>query len=236
MRFRLAIALLLALIAVIAAARFVPGSRVFAVFDTNPPTPYFHYNPIGPPRGRLLLVHGLNSSKNVMSVLSYGLADAGFEVFAIDLPGHGDSPAPFDALRAQAVIEAVLEKLGPDTSVIGHSLGGALLLDVTNDRPVKKMVLFSPAPTPLDEVRAERVLVLEGQFDPRRIHDFAPEIGNSTTGSFETRELAWTGHSGGQFKPTVIADVARWLGGNDAPNHTSVRLMLIVLKIVLSVA
>ena len=88
----------------------------------------------------MLAVHGLDASKNVMNILCSGLADAGFEVFSIDLPGHGDARAPFNALRARDAVEQVLILLGADTAVIGHSLGGALLLDIASDRHVPAKV------------------------------------------------------------------------------------------------
>ena len=63
------------------------------VLPTNPPTPYIHYISQNQPHRRALVVHGLDSSKEFMQIFSSALADAGVEVYAIDLPGHGDSTA-----------------------------------------------------------------------------------------------------------------------------------------------
>ena len=236
MRFRLAIALLLAwAITAVIYAR-LPGNRQTGVFDTNPPTPYFHYKPIGTPRGRLLVVHGLNSSKSVMNVFSYSLADAGFEVFSIDLPGHGESRAAFNAVRTASVVGGVLDKLGPLTAVVGHSFGAATLLDLANERSFERMVLFSPAPEPLQTVHAEHVLVLQGQFDPPGIRAFTPQIRDVATGTFELRDLAWTGHTSALFKPRVTASVAEWLGGDGTAIRTTARLALLLLLLALSLA
>jgi pimeloyl-ACP methyl ester carboxylesterase len=232
----LAIGLLVALLIATATYARLPGSRERGTFDTDPPTPYFHYKPAVESRGQVLVVHGLDASKNVMNVLSYSLAEAGFEVFAIDLPGHGDSRAGFDALLARKAVDSVLEKLGPQTAVVGHSLGGAMLLDVANERPIQRMVLFSPAPTPLEALQAEQVLVLEGEFDPSRIRAFAPKILDSTTGNSESRDLAWTGHSGGLFRAPVLISVATWLGGDATAIHAGFRVALILAKLALSLA
>jgi len=230
---RLWIAGALILVLVVAAVTYtrLPGKRDLAIFHTTPPTPYFHYTPSGTPRGRILVVHGLDSSRNVMNVLCYALADSGFEVFSIDLPGHGDSQAAFNAVRAQNVVEQVLEQLGPETVALGHSLGGALLLDIASDRHFPGVVLFSPAPTPLDSIQADRILVLEGQFDLGRIRAFVPRIADEVTGTVEFRDLPWTGHSGGLFRPWVLQGVVGWLGGRTGEDHTALRLLLIVLML-----
>ena len=227
------VALLLAILVVsVAAYRRLPGHREYAVFDIDPPTPYSHYTPAGTPRARILIVHGLDASKNVMNLLSYALADAGFEVFAVDLPGHGTSPSRFTGLAARDVVDQVLTRLGPDTYAIGHSLGGAVLLDVANDRHIPQIVLFSPAPTPLETIQADRMLVLEGQFDPGHIRAFAARIRDASSGSVDIREMPWTGHSGGLLKPWIMDDVIQWLGGSAAQTNTSCRFLLLAMALI----
>jgi pimeloyl-ACP methyl ester carboxylesterase len=214
----------------------LPGNRDSGIFDTDLPTPYSHYTPTGTFLGRVLVVHGLNANRNVMNILCYALADAGFEAFAIDLPGHGESRAGFNGVRAFDVVRQVLDRLGPDTIVLGHSLGGALLLDIANDRHIGRMVLFSPAPTPLGPIHADQILVLESQFDPTGIRTFAPYIKDAASGTFEYRELPWTGHSGGLFRPWAIEGVVDWLGGRTGQGHTTRRLLLIALMLLSGVA
>jgi pimeloyl-ACP methyl ester carboxylesterase len=228
-RLLLAVVLILVLIGAAVAYERLPGQRESGTFDTNPPTPYFHYTPAGS-RGRILAVHGLNASKNVLNILAYALSDAGFEVFTIDMPGHGDSGTAFNALRARDAVDQVFERLAPDT-VLGHSLGGSLLLDVMHERHVKNMVLFSPAPVPLESIQADRMLVLVGQFDPPRLRSFVVQVYSDKTESFEFRDLAWIGHSGGYTRPWVIEDVVVWLGGQPNQGHTGIRLTLLGLVI-----
>src|SRR5207248_4695068 len=136
---------------------------------TFPPTPFVHYLPVGDDHGRILVVHGLGANKEIMNILCYALADAGFDVYSIDLPGHGDSPAGFNGVLALQAVNGVLNILGPHTTVIGHSFGGALLLELANDRAFERMILLSPAPTPTDHINVERLLVLSGQFDLPRV-------------------------------------------------------------------
>jgi pimeloyl-ACP methyl ester carboxylesterase len=233
-RFWLAIALLLVLVISGTVYYRLPGSRESGSFDTVPPTPYLHYRPTGTLQGRVLVAHGLDSSSHVMNLLSYGLADAGFEVFSIDFPGHGESRAGFNAIQARNVVGQVLDKLGPDTAVLGHSFGGGVLLDLADERPIERMVLFSPAPTPLQQLQAEHILVFEGQFEPGRIRAFAAQVESNARGTYQFRDLAWTGHSGGLFRPSVIASVAGWLGGDTSSIQTETRLALLLLMLLSS--
>jgi pimeloyl-ACP methyl ester carboxylesterase len=233
-RFWLAIASLLTLVISATVYYRLPGGRRPGIFDSDPPTPYLHYTPTGTLRGRVLVIHGLDSSSHVMNLMCYGLADAGFEVFSIDFPGHGESRASFNAVRARDVAGQVLDKLGPETAVLGHSFGGGVLLDLADERPIRRMVLFSPAPTPLQRLKAEHILVYESQFEPGRIRAFAAQVESSATGTYELRELAWSGHSSGLFKPHIIASVAEWLGGNPAAIRTRARLGLLLLMLLSS--
>jgi pimeloyl-ACP methyl ester carboxylesterase len=158
--------------------RRLQPSREDLFLPIAPPTPAIHYLPdsLDPPLARVLVVHGLDSSKQFMQIFSSALADGGFEVFAIDLPGHGASPAGFEAITAEAALDSTLEYLGPDTIVVGHSLGAGLLLDLATRRSFKKLVLLSPPPTPLDRVLAEHVLIVTGDWDMPRINAFIPTL------------------------------------------------------------
>src|SRR5262249_42217065 len=124
----------------------LPGARTFGIFPIDPPTPYFHYSPIGESRGRILVVHGLDASKELMNVLCFGLAESGLDVYSIDLPGHGDSTSGFNGLKGKHVVETVLDRLGPNTAVLGHSFGASLLMDLAAERDFGSMVLLSPPP------------------------------------------------------------------------------------------
>ncbi len=77
----------------------------------------------------VLLVHGWNGRASQMGAIADPLNDAGFEVIAIDLPGHGASPGNTSSLpvSAQALLDAQ-HHFGPFHATIGHSFGGAASL------------------------------------------------------------------------------------------------------------
>ena len=129
------------------------------VLPIDPPTPYVHYFGKAPTRGHVLAVHGLDVSKETIGLFSSALADGGFDVYAIDLPGHGDSKTGFQTDLAQQAISNAKRYLGEKIVVVGHSMGAGLLLDLAETEQFSTMVLLSPPPISIAEIHAERVLI-----------------------------------------------------------------------------
>lgn len=81
----------------------------------------------------VLLLHGWGPNLTTFDALSAHLVERGYEVFRLDFPGFGGSPAPkavwsvedYTALTA-AFIEKL--KLAPLAAVFGHSFGGRVII------------------------------------------------------------------------------------------------------------
>jgi alpha-beta hydrolase superfamily lysophospholipase len=218
---------LILFVAASAAYYRLPAARTFGIFLTDPPTPYYHYSPVGQSRGRILVVHGLDANKELMNVLCFGLAESGLDVYSIDLPGHGDSDSGFDGLKARRAVEGVLDRLGPNTAVVGHSFGASLLLDLAADRDFGSMVLLSPPTALVGDVRADRVLLIAGQFDLPPILKFIPSIQKANPEKVSVQIVPWSGHSGYAFRSAVIRDISEWLGGDPSHLRTRERMALL---------
>src|ERR687890_232011 len=88
-----------------------------------------HESGTGPP---VVLLHpgpGLDGS--VFFPGASALADAGFHVLALDLPGNGRSPAPPEAEWTLAHFAAAVETFARDRgledwTLLGHSFGGSV--------------------------------------------------------------------------------------------------------------
>jgi pimeloyl-ACP methyl ester carboxylesterase len=206
-------------------------SRTIGILSITPATPYIHYMPSKEPRSRVLVVHGLNSNKEFMQILCAALTDSGFEVFSIDLPGHGNSPAKFEASLAQHAVLNTLEHLGDSTIVLGHSLGAGLLLDLAVDRHFKTMVLLSPPPTPVPRIRADRILVVTGRWDMPRINSFVPVLEEADVPELQRWEFPWGAHSTAVLNPSNVHDIIEWIGGDVGHIRAVPRLGWITLMI-----
>ncbi len=99
----------------------------------------------------IVMIHGFGANKDNWTRLAKHLTDD-FNVFAIDLPGHGDSSKPLDIgyhLEDQAgYVARILEALSIDNAhIMGNSMGGAITALYAANHPdrVKSAVLFDPA-------------------------------------------------------------------------------------------
>jgi pimeloyl-ACP methyl ester carboxylesterase len=101
----------------------------------------------GPP---LVLIHGLASSRRCWDLVLDDLA-ADFTVFAIDLPGHGDSaPIPGQAVTpatelARAVGSFLDERDIDRAHLVGNSLGGWTALEAAADGRAASVTALCPA-------------------------------------------------------------------------------------------
>jgi alpha-beta hydrolase superfamily lysophospholipase len=104
------------------------------------------------------IVHGIGGHGGLFEAVAQDLAAEGWDVHAVDLPGHGRSPGrrgwipAWSAFRS-AVLE-VLERIGADDDggaarpfVLGHSLGGTIALDLALRQPerVRGVIVSNPA-------------------------------------------------------------------------------------------
>lgn len=95
---------------------------------------------------RVLLIHGLGSNSEGWWRVGPALVQAGFQVTAPDLRGHGESSHIDD--YSLAGYAADVAELGDDWDVvIGHSLGGSIAVTLfdQNRRFAKRLVLLDPA-------------------------------------------------------------------------------------------
>ncbi len=108
-----------------------------------------------------LLAHGWESQAGRWRKLAPLLAQAGFQVLAVDAPAHGRSQGRhFTMLKYADVLAAVARQFGPVELMIGHSVGGAAVIWTMgllqpDERPRRAVVLaaFSELQTIMDDAQ-----------------------------------------------------------------------------------
>src|SRR5690606_25348065 len=127
----------------------------------------------------LVLIHGFGANKDNWTRLAKEFQGE-FNIYALDLPGHGDSSKPLDiGYRFEDQVDYVhqiLKELGVERfHMMGNSMGGAItaLYAATDPSEVRTAVLFNPAG--IFEYGSELVeLVMDGDnpLIPKREGDF----------------------------------------------------------------
>ncbi len=93
----------------------------------------------------VILLHGSGQSHVVWSLTDQYLSDQGYNVFTLDLPGHGNSEGEsLNSIEEMAAwLEKVVTKIGINNlSILGHSQGCLIALEYINKFPnkVKKLI------------------------------------------------------------------------------------------------
>ena len=94
--------------------------------------------PFDPAQPTVVFIHGVLNDHSVWILQSRYLAHHGFNVLAIDLPGHGRSggapPASVEA--AAGTVLALLDAAGvPRAALVGHSFGSLIALEAAAQAP-----------------------------------------------------------------------------------------------------
>ena len=88
--------------------------------------------PFNPAQPTVVLIHGVLNDHSVWAMQSRYLAHHGWNVLAVDLPGHCKSagPAPTSVEEAADFITALLDAVGaPRAALVGHSWGSLIALE-----------------------------------------------------------------------------------------------------------
>ena len=112
----------------------------------------------------LVVLHGLFGTLDNWQTLARRWAEAGHRVVSVDLRNHGRSPhSPEHTYPAMAAdVLALFDQLGlgPDTTLLGHSMGGKVAMRFALDYPDRlgKLVVVDIAPRASDMHHQDEVL------------------------------------------------------------------------------
>ena len=107
---------------------------------------------LGPEHGAraILFVHGFSGCPNNFHDLPDRVAQTGWHVRVMLLPGHGRTPHAMERTTAAQLLDGVLHELRPlrdrfsRVVLLGHSMGGALATLAAAQLPLDGLILASP--------------------------------------------------------------------------------------------
>jgi pimeloyl-ACP methyl ester carboxylesterase len=108
------------------------------------------WDPGGPARGEVALLHGVMALADTWWRVGPALAARGWRVSAIDLPGHAGDAGRDGALDLDALVDGVAARLdGPVDLLAGHSLGAIVALGLlARDPGTARAVVLEEPPGP----------------------------------------------------------------------------------------
>ncbi len=157
------------------------------MFYTVQGAPLYCYTgdkPFDASRSTVVLIHGVLGDHSVWIWQSRHLANHGFNVLAVDLPGHGRSggEAPGSVEQAAETIAALLDAVGcPKAALVGHSWGSLIALEAAGrlkDR-VSHLVLVGTA----FPMKVSPALIEASQSDPEQALKMINVFSRSTLAS-----------------------------------------------------
>ena len=182
-------------------------------------------------QGSVVLFHGISANKKIMSYLARGFAEQNLRVYAPDFPGHGRTPGPFSAERAERCGEALLREMlargvirADRTILAGHSMGGAIALRIASRVSVAGVIAISPAPMQAAHgARPEMLLfkdspplpahslVISGSLEPESMRgNGADLLASSRDGSSKYVEVPGATHVSVLFSAATVHASEEW--------------------------
>lgn len=117
------------------ACEFLKNNRTELIERTTPRHYVLHHfaQPNNPGARKVLVNHGWMSRAAYMARIIHTLHQQGYEVYALDFPAHGEARGwQLPWYDAVAIVRSTLNDFGPFYAAVGHSFGGAMLLNTLN--------------------------------------------------------------------------------------------------------
>ena len=151
------------------------------------------------PVGSAIVLHGLSADRRVMMYLGSDFSGHGFRTYLFDLAGHGDNTDAFSFPRAEQCAAVAIDSLTRSraidprkTILLGHSMGGEIVVRMADHDPLAATIALSPAPMTLPQRMPSNLLVIAGGLDlwpvKRQAHALASAAGGDRTASADFAE------------------------------------------------
>ncbi|MDF5732310.1 MAG: lysophospholipase [Rhizonema sp. PD38] len=146
---------------------------------------YQSWHPLANPSAIVLIIHGLGSHSGLFSNVIEHLVKAGYAVYGLDLRGHGRSQGQRGHIRTWSEFREDLkvflklievQQPGCPRFLLGHSLGGAIVLDYVLRFPTAVQGVITMAP-PLGRVGISPVKLTLGRTLSQVMPRFALNTG-----------------------------------------------------------
>ena len=102
-------------------------------------------------RGRIMFIHGFGQSSFSWENMAAEMSAKGYDCYCVDLPNFGYSTREtmdMELISRETLVEKLMLSIAPEYTwtLAGHSMGGAVAINVAQSVKVNKLMLFCAAP------------------------------------------------------------------------------------------
>ncbi|WP_287963307.1 alpha/beta hydrolase [Alcanivorax sp.] len=129
----------------------------------------------------VVLVHGWTCNRRHWQSL-LASPPQGTRLIAVDLPGHGEAQElPLSSWTVKAQAQALVSALADidNPVLVGHSMGGAVVLEAARLKPVKAVVLVDTFVIPYGDLDEETARQIETPFQDNFVSGIANLVANN---------------------------------------------------------
>lgn len=207
-----------------------------------------------PPVANAIVIHGLAANRHIMTYTARWLSAQGLRVYALDLPGHGDSTEHFTYANAESCAGQAIDELAERgdirvdrTILLGHSMGGEIAIRLADRFPnTAATIAISPAPLVAPLRMPANLMVASAQFDIPWLRATARQLASDAGGTrispddfaqrraFKLLDLSFSDHVSLLFDARAGEKYAAWtrqalgIPGPPEPVPGSPRLALLL--------
>lgn len=158
---------------------------------------------------RIVLLHGVGLDHTIWGLVAPRLVDAGFEVVAPDLRGHGRSPRiPSGRVELDDLVADIEPFLGAGAHVVGFSLGGLIALRLASRVPGRVRSLT--AVSTVSHRTPEEEAAVRGRLETAR---------RDLDAGWDAALDRWFGHGLGQEHRELLVQTRAVLDANDPTSY-----------------
>jgi len=169
----------------------------------------------------VVLLHGLTDWHRTWAPVASRIAERGFRVIALDMPGHGFSGRPdvsYTLSWNARIVGAWVDAVGIDRfSAVGHSYGGgvAAMLSITHAARIDHLALVAPGGFGREvnlPIRVASVPYFLSMVGLGRIAKLTAPIGGRNNEDLEERAAVNSRPGSARAVSRTLRDVIRWRG------------------------
>lgn len=102
-------------------------------------------------KGRIMFIHGFGQSSYSWENMAAEMSAKGYDCYCVDLPNFGYSTREnpdMELIAREVLVEKLMLSIAPEYTwtLAGHSMGGAVAINVAQSVNVQKLMLFCAAP------------------------------------------------------------------------------------------